>query len=79
MTKRRQPGDGVGTRDQQAAEVHRLAGGGGLDLRDEGHGLPVPDARELLHLARAEELERAELAQRVSSSMCCISLHFLFL
>jgi hypothetical protein len=35
-----------------------------VDLPDEGHGLAVPDGRELPHLARAEELQCAQLAQR---------------
>jgi hypothetical protein len=36
--------------------------GTAADLPDEGHGLAVPDGRELPHLARAEELQRAQLA-----------------
>jgi hypothetical protein len=70
VSEGRQPSDVVSTGDQQAAEVDCccwLAAGAtrtATDLPDEGHGLAVPDGRELPHLTRAEELQPAQLAQR---------------
>ncbi|BAS87956.1 Os04g0180500 [Oryza sativa Japonica Group] len=57
--RREQPGEG----DRLLAAAAAMAGGGGLDVPDEGQRLVIPDRRELPHHLGAEELHRAELAQ----------------
>ena len=57
---------GVGARQEQAVEVDGLSASSRTSyLPDQGHGLAVPDGRELPHHLRSvEEVDRAHIAQR---------------
>jgi hypothetical protein len=60
----RDHGQNISAGTESRSSSSSAGAGTATDLPDEGHGLAVPDGRELPHLARAEELQRAQLAQR---------------
>jgi hypothetical protein len=57
-------GQNISAGTESRSSSSSAGAGTATDLPDEGHGLAVPDGRELPHLARTEELQRAQLAQR---------------